>query len=194
MGIKLQSPVLERLGPTCDTDERPCEWPGCKEKGLHRAPRSREAFNEFRWFCKIHAAQYNRAWNFFADMTDREVEAMVRHDTVWNRPSWPIGTGPAIHAFIRGHFKDPLGVFEGQESQQEQPSGKSKGTELEGNVRQALTVLGLEIPLQGSIVKRRYKELVKRHHPDAQGAIDNSDDRIKEINHAYSVIMDFLDA
>ena len=39
------------------------------------------------WFCKVHAAQYNKAWNF-ANMTG-EVETIVRHDTVWDNPSGP---------------------------------------------------------------------------------------------------------
>ena len=194
MTVKLQSPVLERLGPTSNRDARPCEWPGCREDGQHRAPRSRQAFNEFRWFCKIHAAQYNKAWNFFADMTDDEVEAIVRHDTVWNRPSWPIGTRPAVDAFIRGNFKDPFDIYEEQKSQQEQTPGATMGTELEASVRGALKIFGLEMPFKSSDVKRRYKELVKRHHPDAQAAVENSDDRIKEINHAYTVIMEFVDA
>ncbi len=194
MSVKLQSPVLERLGPPHDTDRRRCEWPGCRENGPHRAPRSRKEFNEFRWFCKAHAAKYNKAWNFFADMTDDEVEAIVRHDTVWNRPSWPIGTGPAVDAFMRGHFKDPFGAFEGNKSEQEHPPGETPGTELETNVQRALAVFNLEIPLQAADVKRRYKELVKRHHPDAQGTVENSDDRIKEINHAYAVILEFLNA
>ena len=127
-------------------------------------------------------------------MTDDEVEAIVRHDTVWNRPSWPIGTGPAVDAFMRGYFKDPFGAFEGNKSEQEHPPGETPGTELETNVQRALAVFNLEIPLQAADVKRRYKELVKRHHPDAQGTVENSDDRIKEINHAYAVILEFLNA
>ena len=194
MGVKLHSSILERLGPSSNIDVRPCEWPGCCEEGQHRAPHSRQEFNKFRWFCKPHAAQYNKAWNFFDEMTDDEVEAIVRHDTVWNRPSWPIGTGPAVDAFMRGYFKDSFGAFEGNKSEQEHPPGETPGTELETNVQRALTVFNLEIPLQAADVKRRYKELVKRHHPDAQGTVENSDDRIKEINHAYAVILEFLNA
>ena len=193
MSVKLTSPILERLGSASNTDMHQCEWPGCREDGPHRAPRSSKEFNKFRWFCKVHAAHYNKAWNFFADMTDDEVEAIVRHDTVWNRPSWPIGTRPVINAFMRGHFTDPFGAFEGHKSEEEHNSDETRGVGLATSVHPALAVFDLEIPVQASDVKRRYKELVKRHHPDAQGAAKNSDDRIKEINHAYTVIMEFLD-
>ena len=193
MGVKLHSSILERLGPSSNIDVRPCEWPGCCEEGQHRAPHSRQEFNKFRWFCKPHAAQYNKAWNFFDEMTDDEVEAIVRHDTVWNRPSWPIGTGPVVDAFMRGHFTDPLGDLGGQRSQQKISSDETPGMDLPANVRSALAVFDLEIPVYTSDVKLRYKELVKRHHPDAQGPTNNSEDRIKAINHAYTVIMEFLD-
>jgi len=194
MGVKLHTPVLDRYGPAPESDLHDCEWPGCDDDGPHRAPFSRDEPDEFRWFCKLHAAQYNKAWNFFANMTDDEVEAIVRHDTVWNRPSWPIGTGPAVQAFMRGHFKDPFGAFGADETGGEKPSGDMPTAEPEAQIRQALAIFNMEPPLNAAAVKARYKDLVKRHHPDAQGARGDTDDRIKEINHAYSVIMDFLDA
>jgi len=194
MGAKLHTPVLERYGPDPQAEVRDCEWPGCQRDGPHRAPYSRDNPAAFRWFCKEHAGQYNKAWNFFADMTDEEVEAIVRHDTVWNRPSWPIGSGPAINAFMRGQFDDPLGTFDHADPGPERKTGEAPAVDLGTDIRRALGVLVMEIPVQAADVKARYKELVKRHHPDAQGAAEDSDERIKEINHAYTVIMDFLDA
>ena len=193
MGVKLHTPVLKRFGPVPKSNIKDCEWPGCKFDGPHRAPRSRDEPNEFRWFCKAHAALYNKAWNFFADMSDSEVEAIVRHDTVWNRPSWPIGAGPVVQAFMRGHFKDPLGSLNDGHAAQK-PAADEGLMELETNVRQALVALSLSIPVDAREVKSRYKALVKCYHPDAHGAAANSEDRIKEINHAYTVIMEFLGA
>ena len=194
MSVKLHLPILDRLGQAPNTDERQCEWPGCLEKGPHRAPHSRLHFNKSRWFCKTHAANYNKAWNFLAHMTDEEVENIVRHDTVWNRPSWPIGSGPIVHAFMRGQFKDPFDTFQEREPQQKNSSNEAHRQETGRDLRQALATFEIEIPVKASEVKRRYKELVKRHHPDAQGTSKNSDDRIKEINHAYTVIMESIEA
>lgn len=195
MAIKLNTPVLDRFGLNPDPEMKACEWPDCDAPGPHRAPRSRDEPHLFQWFCKEHAAQYNRAWNFFADLSDDEVEAIVRHDTVWNRPSWPLGAAPAINAFMRGQYKDPFGAFDDVEpgAGAETRGGDAKGVELEAELRRALAVFGLEIPVDAVDVKTRYKALVKRHHPDAQGAGERSDERIKEINHAYTVIMAFLE-
>ena len=70
---------------------RNCDWPGCNDDGLHRAPKSRDELNSYHYFCKIHVRQYNKGWNYYIGMSDAEVEEDVRKDTVWHRPSWPLG-------------------------------------------------------------------------------------------------------
>ena len=70
-----------------------CEWIGCDRDGLYRAPRSRRELRQYWWFCLEHVREYNAAWNYYAGMSDNEVEADVRFDTVWQRPSWPLGAG-----------------------------------------------------------------------------------------------------
>jgi curved DNA-binding protein CbpA len=37
-------------------------------------------------------------------------------------------------------------------------------------------------------VKSRYKELVKIHHPDANGGAREAEEKLKEINAAYSTL------
>ena len=192
MAIKLNSEVLNRLKHDGEARVYSCEWPGCTDEARHRAPRSREKSTEFCWFCQPHAAQYNKAWNFFANMTEDEVEAIIRYDTVWNRPSWPIGTGPTINAFMRGQFADPFNAFDTTDSSNSQSSSSTSDTASGRELKQALGVFGLEKLGRESDIKRRYKELVKRHHPDAQTKNEDSDERIKEINHAYSVLLEFF--
>jgi len=193
MVTKLHTPILERYAAHVDEGAKPCEWPGCKDEGPHRAPRSKDEPEDFRWFCKDHARQYNKAWNFFEGMTDHQVEAIVRHDTVWNRPSWPIGSGPAINAFMRGEFSDPFEAFSNDSAGRASPNDADGSADPGAEVHRALAILGLDIPVDVSTVKANYKALVKRHHPDAQGRDTDSDDKIKQINHAYQVVMSFLE-
>ena len=44
-------------------------------------------------------------------------------------------------------------------------------------------------PVTRDAVKARYKALVKRHHPDANGGDKESEERLKVINQAYSALM-----
>jgi DnaJ-domain-containing protein 1 len=51
--------------------------------------------------------------------------------------------------------------------------------------RKALHTLGLEIDATRPDIKARFKELVKRHHPDANGGDRGSEDKLREIIEAY---------
>src|SRR4029450_381301 len=52
----------------------------------------------------------------------------------------------------------------------------------------ALETLGLDTKATGKDIKARYKELVKRHHPDANGGDRGSEDRFRDVLQAYRVL------
>jgi DnaJ-class molecular chaperone len=54
--------------------------------------------------------------------------------------------------------------------------------------RKALHALGLEDTASGPEIKARFKELVKRHHPDANGGDRGSEDKLREIIQAYNYL------
>ena len=56
----------------------------------------------------------------------------------------------------------------------------------------AFAVMGLEPPLTLEQLKRRYKELVKKHHPDANGGDRGAEERLKSINEAYTTLRRLL--
>src|SRR5262249_51848041 len=51
--------------------------------------------------------------------------------------------------------------------------------------RNALGVLELSWPLTLADVKSRYKELVKLHHPDANGGAGKAEEKLNKITAAY---------
>jgi curved DNA-binding protein CbpA len=53
----------------------------------------------------------------------------------------------------------------------------------------ALAIMKLSPPLTADAIKRRYKELVKQHHPDANGGDKLAEERLKAINQAYATLM-----
>jgi DnaJ-class molecular chaperone len=54
--------------------------------------------------------------------------------------------------------------------------------------RRALDTLGLELDASRADIKTRFKQLVKRHHPDANGGDRTSEDRLREIIQAYNYL------
>jgi hypothetical protein len=167
---------------------RPCDHPGCLGGGDFRAPKSRLDLYDYHWFCLEHVRAYNSAWNYYAGMSDAEIEAEIRHDTVWQRPSWRLGDrhGPGYAERMR----DPLGVFSGG------PEGAGRnGDHGRDPVRralsareQALAVFEIEPPFTLVRLKARYKVLVKLHHPDAHGGDKAAEEKLKIINQAYATL------
>jgi hypothetical protein len=174
-----------------DPEIRCCDWPGCMGEGLHRAPKSRDEIKSYHWFCVLHAREYNVGWNYYAGMSDDEVEADVRQDTVWHRPSWPLGAGKISAEDMMGQ----MGAF-GPEWDEKGGFGKRPDRNAKPGRRQAwaVAVFGLTGPVKTDAVKARYKELVKQHHPDTNGGDKAAEEKIKEINEAHQIIMDMLDS
>ena len=52
----------------------------------------------------------------------------------------------------------------------------------------ALHALGLEGDATGPDIKARFKLLVKRHHPDANGGDRTCEDKLREIIQAYNYL------
>ena len=54
--------------------------------------------------------------------------------------------------------------------------------------KKALTTLDLPETAAKPEIKTRFKELVKRHHPDANGGDTRSEERLREIIQAYNYL------
>ena len=49
-------------------------------------------------------------------------------------------------------------------------------------------MLGLEVGAEAVDIKARFKDLVKRHHPDANGGDRVYEDKLREIIQAYNYL------
>ena len=171
--------------------ERRCEASGCAEAGVHKAPRSRAELRNYYWFCLDHVREYNKAWNYFAGLSDDEVELILQRDTTWDRPTWPLGSR-FLHRRSRltdEQIRDAFRAFENgggrrTESDQETPQFRP----MNAMQRKALQVLDLDFPVTLDRIKARYKQLVKTHHPDANGGDRAAEERLKYINDAYTTL------
>ena len=176
---KLLAEIAEKTRPGA----RICEAPGCNLGGDYRAPRARDRLDEYRWFCLEHVRDYNKKWDYFAGLDAEAIEQHIRADTTWRRPVWPLGGRRSA-----SRFHDPLGLAD-DAGLGERPPPKMDGSEqLTPAEHDALEALELSWPTTQSDVKSRYKALVKRHHPDANGGSREAEEKLKEINAAYSTL------
>jgi len=166
--------------------ERVCDAPGCREPGSYLAPMSRERLRSYYRFCLEHVRAYNLAWNYYEDMSDTEVEAERRRDTVWRRPSWRMGgaSGPRTRG-ARANFHDHFGIFGEAEDGTEKTAARPRPN---GPQAEAWAVLGMEPGADPRDVKTRYKTLVKELHPDRAGGDQATLERMKQVNQAYQTL------
>ena len=166
--------------------QRVCEAPGCRLAGEYRAPRARDRLNEYRWFCLEHVREYNKKWDYFAGLDAEQIEAHIRADTIWRRPGLAARRPPQRRSYATSSIRSTWPTMRGWANGR-RPSidGSEQLTPAE---RTALGVLELSWPLTRADVKSRYKELVKIHHPDANGGAREAEEKLKEINAAYSTL------
>lgn len=188
-------PAFEVFGPIgADRAQRPCAWPDCPDEGAYRAPVSRSKLHEYRWFCLGHVRIYNASWNYYEGLSDVEVEAHIRADTTWNRPTWPLGDRPLGQgaggvgdpgASAQGFddLSDPFGLLRGHGGR-----ATPKPPELPPAERRAYAILDLDFPVTFEELRTQYKALVKRHHPDANGGAKDAEEQLKRINEAYETL------
>ena len=166
---------------------RPCESKGCLREGTNRVPRSRDKLNEHLWLCLEHARVHNERWDYFNGMSEAEIEAFRIDAITGHRPTWPLGKQAA--RMRNGHdshtYEDKYGVFV---DVAETPKPRPPERRLLRPQLVALETLGLEATATLQEVKARYKELVKRFHPDANGGDRGAEERLKQVIKAYGVL------
>ena len=162
---------------------RSCDMPSCDAAGAYRAPKARDRLNDYHWFCLDHVRAYNASWDFYKGMSAAQIEAQLRADTAWQRPTWPLGrlgTTWNEEEFLR----DPLGMLNTGKPRRPAPDREAAPTDL----REPLATLGLGWPVTLDEAKSRWKELAKVHHPDANGGNRDAEERLKSINLAYAAL------
>ncbi len=138
-----------------------CDYAGCNERGDHPAPKS-PGSNE-RWhFCRPHAAEYNRSWNFFEGMSEDEAK---RHmdDTSQSSDAFA-----GARTFEWGGALDENGFSTTEQA--------------------AFDTLELDSGASQEQIKSQYRKLAKLFHPDANPGDPAAAERFHQIQSAYDLL------
>ncbi len=140
---------------------RMCDYSGCNEKGAHPAPKS-PGSNERWYFCKPHAAEYNRNWDFFQGMSDEEA---MRH---MNDTSESSDAFSQAKTYEWGGGLDEDGFSSTENS--------------------AFDTLELDNTATQEEIKRQFRKLAKIYHPDANPGDPAAAERFQQIQAAYDLL------
>ncbi len=179
-----EEPAARATGPVC-------QWRGCQNTGNHRAPMGRGREGKYYLFCLDHVREFNASYNYFEGWSAAQVEAFQKDAVIGHRPTWTTSTGSGTSDAARrsGRFgasmADPHAVFPWGDKQE---SGERR-RRLKPLEMKSLETLDLaEADAEKVKIKARFKELVKRHHPDANGGDKRSENRLREIIQAYNYL------
>ena len=169
------------------TAPRCCARADCPNEGTHRVPKARDNLDEHLWFCLEHARAHNESWDFFRGMGEAEIEAFRVAAITGHRPTWPLGRRGANGHKEPGpeNYVDAHGVFA---DVAEAPRPRAPQRTLTKLQIQSLEMLDLDADATLHEIKARYKELVKRFHPDANGGDRGAEERLKQVIRAYGVL------
>lgn len=178
--IRLKKRTIEPDGPRCS-------WRGCNRAGTHKAPKGRGHEGEYLYFCVDHVRAYNRSYNYFDGMPEEDVAEYQKQNVTGHRPTWTLGVNGAgqsrgSNGAAAAAVDDPLSLLgERFGAVPEQPRVRP----VSKAARKAFDSLGLDPGTTADDIKAKYKMLVKRHHPDANGGTRDAGDRLVEIIQAY---------
>ena len=157
-----------------------CDHPGCTKAGTCRAPKSRD-LREYWWFCREHAAEYNKNWNYYDGMTPDEIEAD------WERQTFgaPLKDTTTANRDADDYVKFLNDFITGRSTFDKTPPRAN--ITMPRTVVSALKVFGLPLTCTWREISARYRALAKQHHPDTAKHA-NAATEFARISAAYDVL------
>ncbi|OUJ00997.1 J domain-containing protein [Acetobacter cibinongensis] len=181
--------------PDPDAPQRCCDMPECTKSAGYRAPRSRETLNQYYWFCLEHVREYNARWDYYKGMSPGQIEAHLRADIAWDRPSWAFGQSAAQakrKTFNEEEILDPLDILGRSREARAERKRQAAAPRAPEGLRDSLATLGLDWPVTLDVAKARYRELARKHHPDTNNGDRKAEERLKVINVAFTIVRTHL--
>jgi curved DNA-binding protein CbpA len=195
--MNLNSSIFDRIRVKRQPEPSPrenviqCDHPDCSAPGEFRAPKGRNREGQYFCFCLDHVRQYNQSYNYFNGMSDDDVARYQKDSIIGHRPTWTMGArraaGGAAADADPEFFADPLGVMRSraEAARRRGAAPEPRGPRVGVAAAKALDTLGLDDTATPETIRARYKELVKRLHPDANGGDRSSEEKLREIIQAY---------
>ena len=161
--------------------ENICEWENCKQIGKFRAPIEKDNSKNFKLLCKEHIKQFNKSWNYFEGMSQREIEGFLKSDLTWHKPTQEFGSSDNFFNILWNNaLNDRFKIFN------EKKYSHKDNRKFSEKERDAFEIMGLNFDADWSSIQKKFKTLVKKLHPDKNSGNKKYEDKLKKITLAYS--------
>lgn len=160
-----------------------CDHPGCTKAGTCRAPKTRD-LKEYWWFCKEHAAEYNKNWNYYANMSPDEIDAEWERETfgIADKDKDKVNRDEADYVKFLNDFLSGRSTFD------KMPPKKS----VPATISSAFKVFGVPITASWKEIAAKYRALAKQYHPDTAKNKAIATDEFTRITSAYETLKKYF--
>ena len=158
-----------------------CDWDNCNNTGIYRAPIEKDNSRKYRLLCLKHIKIFNKNWNYFENMNDQQIEFFIKSDLTWHKATKKFGSSENFFNILWNNaLEDKLNIFESSNFID------FKKTKISKTDKDALNVMELNSDVKWEQIQSKFKQLVKKYHPDKNQGNKEFEDKLKKITLAYS--------
>tara|TARA_B100000401_G_scaffold434912_1_gene375800 strand:- start:2004 stop:2540 length:537 start_codon:yes stop_codon:yes gene_type:complete len=169
-------------------NNRKCNIDGCEMEANYKAPSSPDELEKYIWFCFKHIKEYNKKWNFFANMTADEIEEFLENDIIGHRKTKKMGAHNKYFEDVSKISESIFSAFNGLDKSSINPNL------ISSKYLNALAVIGIDdkdVTLDK--IKAKFKKIVKELHPDTVGENKNNTEKLTKVLEAYKTLKEYHD-
>ena len=155
-----------------------CGWPGCAGNGEFRAPRSNRMPGDvggWQYLCLDHVRAFNAGYNYFDGLSPDEIHAAQSPLAGWEKDVVRGGRMAFTFGDTHGLFDEAL-----------RPSRSPPGRWADKGDAQALGTLELDRNATAADIRRTYRGLVRRYHPDSNGGDRSHEGKLQAVVNAFT--------
>ncbi len=172
---------------------RVCDIEGCARKAAVRAAKSPRDVETKVWLCEAHAKAHNAQWNFFEGLSPAQAEAARLANIYGDRPTWKMGKNDRARSAAKARgpadLRDAHGIFsEAVKAAAQTRTSLRNGRPLTKLQEKAFGTLDLAASAEAGEIRRRYAELLRRFHPDANGGDRSAETQLQEVVRAHHIL------
>ena len=164
------------FAPQSGNTKRKCDHEGCNKKGEYRAPKDR-SLKDYYWFCLEHVKEYNAKWNYYDGISDHEAEEEKKPKMHFkSKIKYQFGFGYEKEFNFFDEYDVDFSTVDGLFYTREEKS-----------YLETMDLSGENLNLKS--LKKQYKKLAKKYHPDANHGDKDMEEKFKQLTHAYNHLL-----
>ncbi|MGY5810075.1 J domain-containing protein [Rhizobium sp. LEGMi198b] len=175
-------PTRKKPAEHRETSGPRCQWDGCDNQGMHRAPVGADAEGLYLLFCRSHAKEYSEGYNYVTKLSNPVTARYQREAANGSRPSWGVRVNHSsetpLPSSIRSGTAKTINARKNA-IQRQAAKGVVQSRKLKVLEAKAFETLGLSPSATPDEIRSRYKQRLKMHHPDANDGNRASEEALR---------------